>query len=318
MSGMQIPLFDDSAPKSPRAEWGEQLLQPIPIHKDQAASPVDLVPDDAIVRFTNNYNISGSLISRFLSFFNDLGDKPIKLLQDTLSSELAIPSERIRGLMNFSRKTELLTSENHLTSLGKIYLKYDQYFLNPGSLWLLHYLLSSNAFVPIWSRLFNTVVYQVEEISPADMPGFFKDIQGGTSDKMFHHNGSKELGAVLRTYSEGIFKPLGLMVRVGTGRYLLISDEFDIPPLVWISSILAYRDRFYPGAASLETHLLIDGHFSPGHLFRQKEEVVRQALERLHNLGLITLETRLGLDQVRFKREITWISAIARYFEEAK
>ena len=53
---------------------------------------------------------------------------------------------------------------------------------------------------------------------------------------------------------------------------MIITDEFDIPPYVWLSSILAYRDRFYPGAASLETHLLIDADFSPGRLFRQKKK----------------------------------------------
>jgi hypothetical protein len=103
---------------------------------------------------------------------------------------------------------------------------------------------------------------------------------------------------------------------VDKGHYLLITDAFDIHPLIWLSSILAYRDRYYPGVASLESHLLVDAHFSPGRIFHQKEEMVRQALDKLHNSGFITVETRLGLDQVRFKREITWISAIARYFEE--
>jgi hypothetical protein len=135
---------------------------------------------------------------------------------------------------------------------------------------------------------------------------------------VFSWNGAKELGAILRTYSDSVFKPLGMLVRVDTGRYVIITDEFDISPLIWLASILVYRDRFYPGAASLETQLLIDAHFSPGRLFRQKEERIREVLDRLHTLGLITVETRLGLDQVRFKREVTWISAIARYFEDGQ
>jgi len=318
MNNMQIPLFDDSKPTPPRPEWGEQILQPIPLQKDQAISPAELTPDDATLRITKNYEISGSLLSRFLSFFNEHGDKPIKLLHDTMSTELATPTGRIIGLINFSRKAELLTTENQLTPLAKIYLAHDQYFLNPGGLWLLHYLISSNPFSVSWSRLFNSIVYEVEEISPADMPIYFKDMQGEMSEKMFHWNGPKELGAVLRTYSDNLFKPLGMIMRIDKGQYTFIIDEFDIHPLVWLSSILAYRDRFYHGAASLETHLLVDAHFSPGRLFRQKEEVVRQALEKLHTQGLITVETRLGLDQVRFKREITWISAIVQYFEEGK
>ncbi len=318
MSSMQIPLFDDSKPTPPRPEWGEQLLQPIPLHKDEANSLKDLVPENAALRITHNYDVSSSVLSRFLLFFNDQETKKVKFLNSSLATELAIPSSKIPCLINFSHKTELLSVDNQLTSLAKIYLKYDQYLLDKGGLWLLHYLISSNAFSASWSRLFNSMVYQMEEISPGDMPAYFKDLQGGMSDKMFNWNGPKELGAILRTYSESIFKPLGLIIRVSTGKYAVITDEFAIPPLVWLSSILAYRDRFYPGAASLETHLLVDAHFSPGRLFRQKEEGIRHGLEKLHTQGLITVETRLGLDQVRFKREVTWISAIAKYFEEGK
>jgi hypothetical protein len=317
MSDMQIPLFEDSNLPAPHSEWEEQLLQPSPVQKDQVASATELVPENAIIRFTNNYDVSNSVLSRFLSFFKERG--PIKKLShSTLSSELAIPSGKIPGLVNLARTAELLTADYELTSLARILLKHDQYILNRGGLWLLHYLISSNALAACWSRLFNSVYYQVEEVSPSDMPTYYKDLQGNASDKWFSWNGGKELGAVLRTYSDSMFKPLALIVRVDTGRYAIITDEFDIPPLIWLSSILAYRDRFYPGAASLETPLIVDAHFSPGRLFRQKEERIRQVLDTLHSQELITMETRLGLDQVRFKREVTWISAIARYFEEGQ
>jgi hypothetical protein len=313
---MQIPLFDDSKSQPSQAKWAEQLLEPIPIQKDQASSPNELVPENAIVRLTNNYDFSGNLTSRFLSLLKEDEEKSSKLLQDAMADELAVPKVRIPGLINFSRKAELLTNTNQLTTLGNIYLRHDQFFLNPGGLWLLHYLISSNALAASWCRLFNSIYYEAEEVSPSDMPVYYKDLQGGTSDKTFSWNGAKELGAILRTYSDSMFKPLGMLMRVDKGQYLLIHDAFDIHPLVWLSSILAYRDRYYPGAASLETHLLVDAHFSPGRLFHQKDEIVRQALDKLHTSGLITVETRLGLDQVRFKREITWISAITRYFED--
>jgi len=46
---------------------------------------------------------------------------------------------------------------------------------------------------------------------------------------------------------------------------------------------------------------------------RQNEATVRRVLDELHNAGLLTVETRSGLDQVRFKREFTWLSAAARH-----
>ena len=88
---------------------------------------------------------------------------------------------------------------------------------------------------------------------------------------------------------------------------MIITDEFDIPPYVWLSSILAYRDRFYPGAASLETHLLIDAILAQDD-YSAKEEGIRQTLDKLHALGLITVETRLGLDQ--------WLSVMLHGFRQ--
>ena len=241
-----------------------------------------------------------------------------KVNRQELSSQLTIPSERLVSMFTFGRKAELVTATNQLTVLGKIILDNDPYFLNPGIVWFLHYLMASNPNLIFWSRLFNDVFYKEAEATPTQLLPFFLDTMGNKTERVFIKNTSNEIGAILRTYADDLFKPLGILIRLDAGRYTVITDEFLIPSPIWLASILVYRDRFYPGAASLETNLLIDAHFSPGRLFRQSEDVVRKALDTLHNQGLITLETRLGLDQVRFKREITWISAIERYFEEGQ
>jgi len=318
MSDMQFPLFDDSKPAPLNPDWGEQTLHAMPIHKDQARSSVDLVPPEAQYYVTKNYNISGNLIGRLLYELDirQKADPPVKINRQELASQLTIPTQRIESMSTFSRKAELITANNHLTNLGALILKYDPYFLNPGTIWFLHYLMTSNPYLIVWSRLFNDVFYQIPDASPADLLGYFLDIKGSKTDKVFSKNTREEIGAILRTYVDDMCRPLGMVMRIESGRYTIITDDFLISPFIWLASILAYRDRFYPGAATLETHLLVDAHFSPGRLFRQKEERVREALEKLHKLGLITMETRLGLDQVRFKREVTWISAIARYFEE--
>ena len=316
MSASQIPLFDDSNPIPSKPEWGEQVIMHSPLHKDQALSPEELVPEEGFFRLTNTYDYSSSLLSRFLKYFHER-NASIKVTYDAIAEELAIPSERFPSLFNFCRKAELLSDGKIVTQLGNIFLKYDQYFLNPGGLWLIHYLISSNPIAVSWSRLFNSITYDIEEFSPTEIIENYRDIQKTMSDKVFRKHGGHELNAILRSYSDYLFKPLGLIVKLEKGTYTVITSEFHIPPLIWLSSILAYRDRFYPGAGSLETNLLVDAHFSPGRLFRQNDEVVRQALDSLHNLGLLTMESRLGLDQVRFKRDVTWITTIARYFEEA-
>jgi hypothetical protein len=312
----QLPLFDQNNPPNKKYVPPVQVLEPIPLDKDRAASPAELVPPKAKFRFTNNYNISGALTGRLLRALSE--GISIGLTQDELASKLTIPTERLKSIYNFVQKAEMVTAKDKLTPFGTLVLSFDPHLLDPGFNWFLHYLVSSNAYVIIWSRLFDHVLYQTDNISPADIVTYYSDAKGKMKDGVFAHNGAKELGSILRTYADDLFKPLGLVIRVDLGKYLVLTDEFPIPSLIWLASILAYRDRYYPKAASLETHLLVDAHFSPGRLFRQNEAAVRRALDVLHNAGLLTIESRLGLDQVRFKREHTWLSALADYLQERR
>ena len=313
----QLKLFDDGNEPKTSLDYRGQVLEPIQLDKDRAVSPADLVPLDSQFRFTNNYNISGSLIGRMLRALADRANQS-DFTREALASELTIPSERIESMFRFVRKAELSKTKNKLTAFGRLILDNDPYFLNTGSLWFLHFLIASNANIIIWSRLFDIVFRENDEVSPGNITQYYSDVRRGMKERVFQYNGAKELGAVLRTYADDMFRPLNLVMRLAIGRYAVLTDEFPIPLLIWLASILVYRDRYYPNAATLETHLLVDAHFSPGRLFRQTEKTVRQVLDGLHNAGQLTVESHLGLDQVRFKNEITWLSALARYFEEGR
>ena len=316
----QLPLFDDPpAPPPPAAEapapLPEQCLEPIPLDKDHAATPAELAPAGAQFMLTKNYNLAGSFIGRLLRALDEQSRAGRALGHDALAAKLTIPTQRVDSLFAFTRKSELVTVKNQLTPLGTLILIHDPYLLNPGLLWFLHALMASNARLVIWSRLFDSIAYQQDEITPVDTLGYFKDFQGNMTEAVYQKNTRNEVGALLRSYVDDLFRPLGLVQRISTGRYIMITDDFDIPALVWLASILAYRERYYSSAASLETHLLVDAHFSPGRLFRQNEAAVRRALDGLHNAGLLTVESHLGLDQVRFKSGLGWLGALARHLQ---
>lgn len=316
----QLPLFDKNGKPSLKLidVVEEQVLEPISIDKDHTHSQSDLLPEDFVFAFTNNYTVSGTLLGRLLQKLEESEILGVTTTRDLIASELAIPRERIVGLFNFARKTELVSRSNTITMLGKQFLLHDMYFLNRGGLWFLHYLTSSNANIVIWSRLFNYVFYKKEVITPIEAIDYYTDIRRKKSLSVFREKGSKEIANALRTYADDLFKSLRFVIRIDKGEYTILGDEFSISPLIWMASILVYRDRYYPGSPSLEAKLIIDAHFSPGRLFHQKEEIVREVLDDLHNRGLLTVERRQGLDQVRFKNDITWLGALRRYFEEKK
>lgn len=315
----QLPLFDDAQPGSHPIEVGEQMLEPIPINVITSLSTADRTPSDSLFTMTKNYNVSGGLVGRLLRALSDKAETgENKVSREMLASELTIPTQRVDGLFNFVRRAEMVSAKYELTLFGHLILTHDPYLLNTDLLWFLHYFMASNARLIIWNRLFDHIFFQNDEVSPSDATDFFLDVKGNMTEKVFLKNCRNEIGAILRTYADDLFKSLGLVVRFDTGQYTIITDEFNIQPYIWLATVLVYRDRYFPGVASLETRLLIDAHFSPGRLFRQKEAWVRRALDELHNLGLLTVETRLGLDQVRFKSGYTWLSALAHHFQEAR
>ena len=211
------------------------------------------------------------------------------------------------------RRLELLQSKNTLKPFGELVLEYNPYLDNKGLLWLMHFLLASNALLVLWSHAFNQMLLHEEPLSIQEATSGYDVLRGRWSDKTLKEKTPNELGAIFRSYTEGMFAQLRLLKKYETGIYEANSNTDLIHPSIWLASILIYRDRYYPEVPSLEIPLVVDAHYSPGRLFRQSELATRRALDELHNAGLLTVETRSGLDQIRFKREVNWLSTVARY-----
>ena len=315
MSG-QLSLFDYAA-RSPKAEIAlEQELKPIPLHKDAPGMTLpDLVPEDALLALNRGYPTQASHVSRILRLAVERRSEKEPIKRDDIAQELSISWARIQGTINVMRRCLLLRPKNAPTPFGSLVYAHSPYADDSGLLWLLHYLLASNARLVLWSHLFNQILLGVEEISVADVTPQFGSLSGRWSESTLKDKLPNELGSILRTYTDELFTPLGVLTKRDVGTYDVYSNTASIPPLIWLACLLVYRDRYYPGVPSLEVRLIADANYSPGRILRQKEVVVRRALDELHDADMLTVETRSGLDQVRFRREVTWLSALARYFE---
>jgi len=166
----------------------------------------------------------------------------------------------------------------------------------------------------LWSNLFNLHFPENEYLSKSQISQRFQVLEGKWSSYSVRKKIPQELNAILKTYTTEFFAELGL-IEDYDGEYHIGWNTGLIPNLIWVSSLLIFRDRYYPGASSLEVRLIAQSHFSPGRILRVNEVNVRKALDELHNANLLTVETRSGLDQVRFKRDITWLSAIEAYLQ---
>jgi len=312
---MQPSLFDDPE-KQQKTKALDQSIEVILLQKDiPNATLLDLVPDTALLALTRQYGVQSIHISKILNYLSVKNKEGQEIVREEISNELAVTWARTQGTLNVIRKIGLITPHNKLTKFGQLVLSECPYLDNVGLLWLFHYLLGSNANLVLWSYLFNSAFYKNEEISIQDITHDLSVLSGKWSDNSLKEKVPGESGGIIKAYTEGFLKSLNLISKQELGKYYCASNTHTIPILVWLSVLLVYRDQYYPGAPSLEVPLIVDGNFSPGRIFRQNQASVRKALDELHNAGLLSVEVRSGLDQVRFKRDTTWLSAATHYLK---
>jgi len=316
MTHKQLPLFQSQSNIEPQSKKSAliQKIDAIDINKDQSGGGLTgRTPENALLALNRGYVIKGVYISRILSLAKERQDQKTPLTRDDIAEVIGITWANTQGMANVMRRLELLRAKNTLKPFGELVLENNPYLDNKGLLWFMHYLLASNALLVLWSHAFNQLFIDVETLSVQDAKANFTILSGRWSDKTIKEKIPQEIGAIFRSYTEGLFSPLRLLKKFETGIFEVNSNTDLIHPSIWLACILIYRDRYYPGAPSLEVPLVVDAHYSPGRLFRQSELATRRALDELHNAGLLTVETRSGLDQVRFKRNTTWLSVVADF-----
>jgi hypothetical protein len=310
----QLRLFDQTPKPDKPQNNPVQELQVIALNKDQPGAKLpDLVPAGALLALNRGYGARPVHVGRILGLLLEQKETSQAITRDEIAEKLSMTWASMQGTINVMRKSELVDSQTRITSFGELVLSSSPYLDNSGLLWLLHYLLGSNALLVLWSNLFNLVLLDHEEITIQQASEAFRILEGRWSAKTIHEKTRHELGGIFKTYTEDLLEPLKIVAKSDVGIYHSFWDTVTIPALIWLSAVLIYRDRYYPGSSALEIPLIARAHYSPGRILRQNEASVRQALDTLHNAGVLTVETRSGLDQVRFKREHTWLSAAAQH-----
>lgn len=311
---LQPNLFDN-IPKHQEPEIWEQPIEAILLQKDvPETSLLDLIPEKGIVRFIHNYAIQPIHISKILNTLDQKETEGLKVSQDILSKELSITSQRTQATFLIMSRIGLITNKSKLTPFGKIVLEKCPYIDDPNLLLLFHYSLASNANLIIWSHLFNKLFYQQKEWEKQNIVEEYLLLSGRMTGKFIRKILQEEVKGILLSYTESFLNKIEMIIWEDN-EIICESNTTIIPPLIWLSTIMLYKDRYYPNTPSLETPLIIDANFSPGRILRQNQPAVWRALDELHNVGLLTVETRSGLDQVRFKRGTTWLSAAAQYLK---
>lgn len=201
------------------------------------------------------------------------------------------------------------------TPLGQWIYQRDPYLDDLGTLWLLHYILSSNKRYVVWNRLINQVVPENERFSIAIARPYFDDLAQIYSEHSMDNHVRKEISMVWNAYTEQAFAHLDYL-RAESEVIYVRGPGKPVPPLIFLAAVLLYRERYAPDTVTVNIPILASAPNCPGRVFGLNQRQVRDLLDMVQGRGSIYVESRADLDQVRFRDDLGFLDAVQRYYEE--
>lgn len=266
------------------------------------------------LQFTNGYRPRFDHISRILQFLFNQGDRE-KISRQAIVSVLGIPENQVKNLTSMMTGFGLVRPRfTTLTAFGRSVIQSDPYFDKIETLWIIHFVVSSNPEWVVWYRVINAVLssqdhYSVEQVSNQ----YFSDLAIHFSERTIIEKLPKEVGAVFAAYSRSKLSHLRILEAEGTGNFIK-STPVEVPDLAFLFCLVYYRDEHLPGSSAINTEQVCLAEYSPGRVLNIPEYQVRTILGNLHNAGLVRLEKLANLDQVRLSDSLTQEFVLGRIY----
>jgi hypothetical protein len=266
------------------------------------------------LQFTNNYRPRFDQISRILQFVLS-EEKQKKISQWDIVNRLGIPKNQVESLVSMMIGFGLMNPRvGTISPLGKAITQFDPYFEKIESLWVIHYVVSSNPEWVVWHRIINEVIptldrYTVEGV----INNFFSDLLSKFSEKTILDKLPKEIRAVFASYTRSAFSRLGIMEQDSTGNYIR-GNQLEIPNLTLLFCIVYYRDVYSRGSSAINVEDICLAANSPGRVLNIPEYQIRGKLDDLHTRGFIRLERFANLDQIRIPDTTTQHTALTEIY----
>jgi len=264
------------------------------------------------LQFTNGYRPRFDQMSRILQYLL-LQEGRKKVTRQEIVAALGIPDKQIENLTSMMTGFGLVqTRVSLLPPLGKAIIRGDPYFEKNETLWIIHYIVSSNPEWVVWHRIVNTVIPTLDHISVEYVSrNYFSDLAPQFSERSIAEKLPKEVGAVLAGYARSELARLHILQEDEVKGHFIHGNPIEIPGLAFLYCLLSFRDRFSPGASAMNVSDVCLAEDSPGRVFNIPEYQVRAILGELHSSGSIRMEQLADLDQVRLPDTITQASVLS-------
>lgn len=266
---------------------------------------------NAILQLGNGYNLEFDALAHLLE--SAYRDEHSRLPMDGLAAMLGVSDRQAKHLAALACALGLLRKVSYKpTPLGRLVYEYDPFFDDLGTLWFLHYAVSSEPRHIIWNRAVNDFLPRQPRFSREQLRASFDDLRAWFSADSIKKHVLKEINTFLDAYTQQAFNRLVFLRAEGDGYTL--GYRQPVPSLVLVAAAARFRDTHRPGATAIPVSVLCGTADSPGIVFGLPEDRLRQMLEELKTQPGFSLESRADLDQISLASDMDDVTWMKRYY----
>ncbi len=269
-------------------------------------------PMELKLHLSNGYPVDFDRLSRLLNA--SCTDMRKRIPQSELATTVGVANKHIKSLSGILQSLGLVERSTYkATSFGLLIHKYDPFFDDLGTLWFIHYRLSSDPRLVVWNRMINQLIPTQKAITRDKAIDALLDVSQWFKNASIRSHIQKELNAFFDAYTHQRLSRVDYL-RAEDDQYILGHRE-AVPALVLAASITDFRDRHRLGATAVNVAELLVESNSPGVVFQMSEDYFRDVLEALKNQPGVSLESRADLDQIRLADGMTSMEWMRRHYE---
>jgi hypothetical protein len=268
------------------------------------------------IQVTNSFTIQFSYLSQLLQYAIQNTNR-IDLPRSEYVTHLGLTRRHTEALFSVAIAFDLINPRKlTITQIGKTIAEGDPYLENVGTLWMLHYIISSNKKWLIWNTLMNETFPTKQTVTKEEAKTAFDYLAGKLSKFTMTKKVHREINIVLDAYTTKGFGKLSLIQKEENS--YSFNKITDVPPEILTAVILIFRQRYHSNASAISMEALTKESNSPGRILNIEEEKIRKILEEAKNKELLYIERKADLDQIRFREGITVESLLKMYYEGMK
>lgn len=263
------------------------------------------------LQLSNGYFVNFTYLARILNAVCQ--DQRERIPQAELAAAIGFTERHVKHLCGIAHAlglTERVTYKP--TLLGRLVHQYDPFFDDVGTLWFLHYMISSNPYNLVWNRLVTVILPACRNITREQARAAFNDLRETLTEYSIQNHVLAELNTVLDAYTNQYFARL-VYLHLENDTYILGKAE-SLPPLILGACIVCFRDRHRSNDTAVSVTDLLSTSNGPGVVLQLVEDRLRGLLEQLKVQTGFSLESQADLDQVRLTDNTPAYAWMERYY----